>query len=177
MKKTIQTLFLIAALTTILASCDKVEEATTISIDSSEKIAFTIALNPGQSIDESMTYDLSDNTEIKDYLDKLKGVEVTKVYYVITSFSSSTQTTGSISFTLNSEAFGPFEHNFIEDVNNTKETTLDSDKLNTVSSALFTSKKLSISIKGSHSIPSTETNSEQLGIDLYLNLKFSASPL
>ena len=171
MKKTMQTLLVATTLLSIFISCDKVEEVTTISINSSEKIAFTVTLNPGQSIDESMTYDLSDNTEIKDYLDKIKGVEVTEAYYVITSFSSITQTTGSVSFTLDNEAFGPFEHNFIEDVNNTMETTLDSDKLNTVSSALFTSKKLSISIKGSHSIPSTETNSEQLGIDLYLKLK------
>ena len=170
-------LLLAIALFTTLISCDKIEEATTVKVDGSDVIDFTVSLSPGQSIDETITYNLSDNTEINDYLDKVKNVQIIEAYYVLTSFSSTTQTTGSITFTLDDDAFGPFEHNLIEDVNNAKKTTLDSGKLSAASSELLNSKKLSVSVKGSHSIPASDSASEQLGIKLYLKINISASPL
>ncbi|MDG1761016.1 MAG: hypothetical protein P8L72_01970 [Flavobacteriaceae bacterium] len=177
MKKTMKPLLLAIALFTTLISCDKIEEATTVKVDGSDVIDFTVSLSPGQSIDETITYNLSDNTEINDYLDKVKNVQIIEAYYVLTSFSSTTQTTGSITFTLDDDAFGPFEHNLIEDVNNAKKTTLDIGKLNAASSELLNSKKLSVSVKGSHSIPASGSASEQLGITLYLKINISASPL
>jgi hypothetical protein len=82
MKKTMKPLLLAIALFTTLISCDKIEEATTVKVDGSDVIDFTVSLSPGQSIDETITYNLSDNTEINDYLDKVKNVQIIEAYYV-----------------------------------------------------------------------------------------------
>ena len=162
----------------LIASCDKIEEATTININSSEKITFDVSLEAGKSVSFSEEYNLSDNADIKNYLDKLKGVEITEAYYILKDFSgTSSMTTADISLSLANETFGPYQHNLFDDAGNATKTTLQAAKLNAVATEFYQKKKISIAIEGSHNIPAAEPNGETVTVELYLKLKFTASPL
>jgi hypothetical protein len=174
-----QPTFIAVLLVFALASCDKIEEAININIDSTETVAFKLTLNAGASLNESALLDLESNTDISKYLDQLKGVEITEASYLLKNFSGTIPVNGDFSFTLGSESFGPFMHDLIQDVNNAKRTTLDSAKLNTASSLLLKDKKITIGVTGSHDLGGTEgaPTTETLEVVLTLKLKFTASPL
>lgn len=179
MKTTLQNLFIAIVLSTGIISCDKVEEATNITLSSDEKITFSIPLTGGVSVSESKTYDLSNNSDVSKYLDNLKGVSIKEVYYVISSFTGNAAEgiTGSFSFGLADQSFGPYEHDFFADMTSAKKTTFGAAKLNAVASKLNTDKKITIAIDGSHSISAASTVSETVAIDLYIKFEFTASPL
>ena len=159
-------------------SCDKIEEAATIDVDSSDKLTLSVSLLPGQSISKSMMYDLSNNSDINKYLDNLKGVKITEAYYVLKDFSgTNSMEMGTFSFVLADQTFGPYEHNLFDDSSNAKKTTLDATKLNSVATKLFQEKKISIAIDGSHSIPASQPNGETVTVELYLKFTFTASAL
>ena len=157
----------------LVASCDKVKEAATIDIESSEKITFDVGLKAGESVSFSDEYNLSDNADIKNYIDRLKGVEITEAYYILKAFSASSSETASLSFTLAGEAFGPYNHNLVDDAKTAK-TTLDAAKLNSVAAKLSSDKKIAVAIQGSHSITSGQ---EGVIVELHLKFKFTASAL
>jgi hypothetical protein len=46
-----------------------------------------------------------------------------------------------------------------------------------VATEFYQKKKISIAIEGSHNIPAAEPNGETVTVELYLKLKFTASPL
>lgn len=158
----------------LVASCDKVKEATTIDIESSEKIMFHVGLKAGESVSFSDEYNLSDNADIKNYIDRLNGVEITEAYYILKAFSSSSPTTASLSFTLAGETFGPYNHNLVDDADTAKKTILDAAKLNLVATKLSSDKKIATAIQGSHSITSGQ---EGVVVELNLKFKFTASAL
>ncbi len=169
---------IIAAFIFLIASCDKIEEATTVAVDSTEKITFNVTLNPGQSISSATLFDLSNNADIKDYLDNLKGVEITEAYYTLIDFSgTSTTTTASLSIALGDEIIGPYEHNLVDDTSSPSQTTLDATKLNAAATKLYQDKKLNVAVQGKHNIPASEPNGETVTVELYLKLKFTASAL
>lgn len=179
MKTTLQHSFITFLFATALISCDKIEEATNITVDSNEKISLSFNLTGGVAVSESNTYDLSTNSDISKYLDNLKGVSIKDAYYVISGFTdnSSETVTGNFSFTLANQTFGPFENTFKADLASAKKTPFDVAKLNAVGTKLFEDKKITISIEGSHNIPSNSTVAETVTIDLHLQLEFTASPL
>ena len=148
-------------------------------MNSNEKISLSFNLTGGVTISESNTYDLSTNSDISKYLDNLKGVNLKEAYYVISGFTgnSSETVTGSFSFTLANQPFGAFEHSFKDDFSSGKKTAFDEAKLNAVGTKLFEDKKMTVSLEGSHNIPSNSTVAETVTIDLHLQLEFTASPL
>lgn len=179
MKTIFQHTFITILFAMALLTCDKVEEATTITVDSNEKITLSFNLTGGVSVAESITYDLSSNSDISKYLDNLKGVSIKEAYYVISGFSdnSSETVTGNFSFTLANQSFGPFAHTFKDDLASAKKTSFDQTKLNAVGTKLFEDKKMMLSLEGSHNISENSTVAETVTIDLYLQLEFTALPL
>lgn len=179
MKTTIKNLLIAIVMLTVTTSCDEAKEALDIKLNSNDKITLTVPLTGGVSVSESKTYDLSNNSDVSKYLDNLKGVSIKEVYYVISSFTGNTaeEITGSFSFDLGGQSFGPFEHDFKADVASAKKTTFDAAKLNAVASKLYADKKMTTAIEGSHSISETSTVSETVAIELHLKFEFTASPL
>lgn len=152
-------------------SCEQIKEITTIKFDSTEIITITTTLFPGEAIEETMEIDLSESSKLGPHLDRLKDADISEAYYVIKSFDGNTDTTGTLSLIIESESFGPFQHNFAADQAATKQTPLDAEKLNIIANVLLTQSALSLYVNGSH----TATESTQLVIEIFVTLELTTS--
>jgi len=158
-------------LSLILFSCDKIEEIANVKIGSTEQITITTTLAPGDAIQETREIDLSESSKVGPYLDRLKDAEITEAYYIIKSYDGNVEATGNLNLTIESESFGPFQHNFASDAAAAKQTVLDADKLNIIANLLLTQNSFSISVNGSH----TATESSQLVVEIFVTLALTTS--
>jgi len=158
MKKTLKVLGLLF-ISAALVTCDALEEADDVTFHSELEIQFIADENgTGTNVpyDDVQLLDLSNDSEIQPYLDKIKDIEITNITYRITGYDASPHNNAVI-FNNGIAAFGPFDTvnptvigNYAAGASGvnlqttTTETDLDidTDQFNTVAEMLMDDKKV-----------------------------------
>ena len=146
--KNIKTLFILLLIFSFV-SCEEVDELTQIDLNTTltEEVQVTLSEN-NASLSESLTINLADNDDIEPYLNQIESITVTSASYVIKDYNGVETATGELTVSANSEVFGPFQHTFFTDDQNSSVFNFDASRLNALSSSLSSNNQLSLNVNG-----------------------------
>jgi hypothetical protein len=143
-------IFILLILSLNLSSCDEVDELTRVDFNTTLNEDVTVTLSESNAgFDRSFTLNLNNNDDIEPYLDKIESINITSASYIIKDYSGLEAATGSLTVNSASELFGPFQHTFFEDDQNTAVFTLDDSGLNALANSLTSNNQLVIDVSGS----------------------------
>ena len=180
MKNTIK--FLTAFVLTItfsLTSCDKVKDLADIDFSSSltGKYNLNFEAESEKNIDETMTINLADDTNISEYLNKLKKIKITKITYEITKFTGDQYVDMNVGLYLYEEKdnkiiIAPRNYNLDSESAVEYEIT-DQGILQTISTTLLNEKQIRLLLKGDYA--SLPTATAEITVTVYFDV--TANPL
>lgn len=157
----------------MFTSCD--EDLLDVDFDTTVKATVVANVNQGQeTVDENVVLSL-DNSDTHDYLDNIKGVEIKKLTYKISSFSGNELGEVDVDFYADNLVLRTESFNVKTAYNNgTIFEITDVSKLNAIADLLKTNKKTTVGITG-------ETNSTEGAMDFNIEvtavLEVTANPL
>lgn len=175
---------LVLALTLIIAltGCEMIKDKATVPISTQLKADVPIVIvTPGAAksgnqagaesaivFSKSQDLSLSDNTDIKPYLDKIKEVDLTTLAVTITGLSAG-QTINSVALDVTGVG-NVFTQTNITSTNNTFTPTLTTGILDLVSAKLLKDKLVTLTLSGNASGPMTITVSLNFGVEVVANV-------
>jgi len=155
MKNTI-TISAILVLSFTFNSCDKVEELANIDFNSSlsGKYNLSFSSETEENINESLIINLADDTNIAEYLNKLKKIKITKITYEITNFTGDQYVDMNVGLYLYEEKnnqiiIAPRDYNLSSESSVKYEIT-DLNILKTISTKLLNNKQITLLLKGDY---------------------------
>ena len=149
--KILKTLFILFA-TINLISCDEVDKLTQVDLDATFTEEATINLtDDNTNINGSVNINLADDPDLADYLSNIEDIEITEAFYKIKNYVGVEDATGSITATVASQSFGPYDHTFFTDAQNGIVFEFnDVAKINTVANTLQNSNQVNLLFSGTH---------------------------
>lgn len=159
----------------IFISCDELEELNQVDVKSTISQEGTITLSEDTSdFSENVVLNLSSSVELTPLLNRIEKIEIEEAYYELTNYEGADEATGSIEIVSSSQVFGPFSHNFSQDVQSGTQFNLaNSTKLNILATNLKNANTLTISVSGSQD----PSQNGSLDVKVTLKLKVTANVL
>lgn len=178
MKNTIKflTAFVLVVVTSFtFTACDAIEDLADVDFKSSLKGKYNLNFDgdTDEAISESLTLNLADNSSISKYLDKLKKVKITKITYEITNFSGDEYLNMAVGFYMNGNTIVPSAKYNLKSEQGVEFEITDAAVLQTISTTLLNSKKVTLQLKGDYESVAAAT--AELTVTVYFEA--TANPL
>jgi hypothetical protein len=174
MKNTIKFLTIILLAITF-QSCDSLTDLADVNFDTTinEKIAFHVDQYQ-EVISESITLSI-DKVDTHDYLNHLETVSITKFTYKIIDFHGDEEGSLDVTFFIDGVSLSQ-ESFFVKQANDDSSIfeITDTNKLNTIASALKNNHQITASISGNSA---SINESMDFKVDITINLSMVANPL
>ncbi|MDP5044566.1 MAG: hypothetical protein NWQ06_06270 [Leeuwenhoekiella sp.] len=117
--KTIKTFFALFIFAATFTSCDAVDELINIDVDTTITEDIVITVSEGETFSETTTISIDDQ-DVRDNLDKLDDLQITKLTYQIVSVSGTENVVATGMFTASSSTYPWFEASDSDSVNLTE---------------------------------------------------------
>lgn len=129
----------------LITSCDKIEEATQVTLNEDFTLEIPIIINEANpTYQDVLTLNLADNADLRDYLDKIESVQITSASYSIKNFQGNADATAQATITSASQTFGPFAHQLQSDAQQQRQFALTgATKLQALATTLKNTNRLS----------------------------------
>lgn len=174
MKKTIKFLTILI-LVFNFTSCDQLEDATSVDINTVQKASITAHVNAGNDVpfNQNVTINI-DNSDTHSYLNLIKKVSINSLTYRIINFTGDAN--GSINVDLSADNAVLASHAIV--VKTTADSGViykitDTAALNAIAAKLKSGSSVVFAMKGT----STSNGEMDFKVEITLDLKITASPL
>ena len=134
-----------------VTSCEKIEELSNFDFSTDLEKEISIIANEEGQFTQTFTIDLSENTDVEPYLDKIESIKINNANYRIVAYSGPDVVATTIVVESENQVFGPFNHeNIQEDFNNATAFVLEgTEKFNVIANKLKSSKQIEVVVSGS----------------------------
>ena len=149
-------------------SCDEAEKLTSVDITTDIVKQITIATNQSGDFEKTLIFNLSESSELEEYLNHIEGVKITKADYRVAAFPGDLFAAGTLTVVSENQTFGPFIHSdFKDDFDNGTVFKLEGvDKLNVIASKIKNTKQVSVTISGTAQVDEEFTMTLEVSIGL-----------